>query len=171
MYLQKTQGIALPVNVANKADSVLLMESVWRHVTPGMGGVHKLEQLYNGVLSYAKEYGFDVDHFALPVPKKEIQRPALSSVIQFIAEGLRNDCPIAFLNLSNGKVENLDEWHWVTIVSLNVSENLDVVEATIYDGTKPMTINLKLWYETTRLGGGFIYFVKQEKNRLADTAV
>jgi hypothetical protein len=32
------------------------------------------------------------------------------------------------------------------------------VYAKIYDGAKTITINLKLWYETTSRGGGFVYF-------------
>ena len=96
----------------------------------------------------------------MDIPDKRMSRPALSSVVDFIAKGLDSDCPIAFLNLSNGKVSNLDRWHWVTIVGLETDQDNNHVSAQIFDGGKEFEIDLKLWYETTTLSGGFVFFEK-----------
>lgn len=158
LYLTKAKALPLPHNVHSKADCVHLLESVWRHVTPGFKGVHLIEQLSDGVLAFVKKENVDLSAHLLQVPRSPEERPSLAAVADFITAGLLADCPVAFLNLSNGKLHNLDEWHWVTLVGLQAEEDLGSVQATMYDGAKQTQIDLKLWLETTRLGGGFVYF-------------
>lgn len=161
LYMHKVQGLPLALSVNNKTDCIKLMESVWHHVTPTSKGVYLLEQLSDGVLDFANKNGIALKSFSLNVPKNVRERPSISSITGFISAGLRHDCPVAFLNLSNGKVLNLDEWHWVTIVSLEVEDHSQEIKALMYDGAKQTEIDLKLWSETTLLGGGFVYFTKQ----------
>ncbi len=158
LYLNKVKGMPLPHSADSKAGCVGLMESVWEHVTPTMNGVNRLEILSEGVLALADCVGAGLSSHLLHVPTAPCERPDLSHVVAFIAEGLRQDCPVAFLNLSNGKLHNLDDWHWVTIVSLEVGEDYQSVQAVMYDEGKSTQIDLKLWVETTLLGGGFVYF-------------
>lgn len=158
LYLSKEHGIVLPVEVKTKDDYAELMEAVWEHVTPTNRGIYLPEQLIDGILSFADEYGFKVNSHKLAIPKSKNERPSLSEVVEFISNGLLSDCPVAFLNLSSGKVKNLDEWHWVTLVALEADSALNEVTAVIYDGSEEFQIDLKLWLETTTLGGGFVYF-------------
>jgi len=51
----------------------------------------------------------------------------------------------------------------VTIVGLKTDQDNSRVFAEIFDGGKAFEIDLKLWYETTTLGGGFVFFKKPEK--------
>jgi len=67
------------------------------------------------------------------------------------------DAPIAFLNLNNGKVHNLEAYHWVLITGLDLSHP-SIVLAHILDGGVPLIIDLSLWLETTTSSGGFVYF-------------
>ena len=57
---------------------------------------------------------------------------------------------MAFLNLHNGKVRELDWWHWVTITALEDGR------ADLLDSGKALTIDFRLWYETTKRRGGFV---------------
>lgn len=86
------------------------------------------------------------------------ERPSLSAVMEFIRSGLKEDVPIAFLNLDHGDEENLESWHWVTIAGLYCSEDGQVVQVFICDEGITKQINLKLWLETTVQGGGLVYF-------------
>ena len=65
---------------------------------------------------------------------------------------------MAFLNLCNGEEKNLDRWHWVTIISLEYAKDKNQVLANILDEGVIKKISLSLWYHTTTLGGGFVYF-------------
>lgn len=158
LYLHKALGLPLSHSVENKTDCVRLLESMWKHVTPGFKGVHLIEQLSDGVLAFAQKQNVALDAHLLQVPRDAGERPSLEAIVAFMSEGLRRDCPVAFLNLSNGKLHNLDEWHWVTLVALEIDEESSDVQAVMYDGAKQTHIDLKLWLETTRLGGGFVYF-------------
>lgn len=160
LYLHRAKCISLPVDVNNQSDCIKLMEVVWSHVTPTLKGIYMLQQFYNGVHSFTQAHGYSLEGFSLDIPKKNTERPVLSAIVDFIAEGLLHDCPVAFLNLSNGMVSNLDKWHWVTIVALKTDQNNSYVFAKVYDAAESIIIDLKLWYETTSLGGGFVFFKK-----------
>ena len=67
-----------------------------------------------------------------------------------MAAGLECDCPVAFLNLDNGKIRRLDRWHWVTLIGL------DGDTASIVDNGEAFTMDLRLWYDTTKTRGGFV---------------
>lgn len=56
-------------------------------------------------------------------------------------------------------MKNLDPWQWVTIISLEYSEDGNSVFVNILDEGEIKKIDFKLWYyNTTLLGGGFVYF-------------
>ena len=183
LYLQKSGRIDLPIHVLEQKDCALLMEDVWSHVNPTQNGIYLVEQFCAGIQSFAHSHGFELDCHSLDIPESIESRSGLADAVAFIIRGLAQDCPIAFLNLSNGAVSNLEEWHWVTIVALETdadlatSENLltdDRLDAgdhqaqvlvTIFDGDKSDTIDFKLWYQTTTDGGALIYLdtVKPEE--------
>lgn len=158
LYMHKSKRITLPKDVNCKSDCVTLIDDVWRFVTPTTRGISTIKHFRDGMYKLTQAYGYSIECSSLDIPKKKGLRPPLSSIVDFVSQGLVLDCPIAFLNLSNGKVKNLDEWHWVTIVSLETDKNNENVIAEIYDGEKSIIIDLKLWNETTTLGGGFVYF-------------
>lgn len=164
LYLHRAKNIRLPMAVNNQTDYIKLMEVLWSHVTPTHNGVYMLEQFYNGVHDFAQDHGYCLENFSLYVPEKKTAQPKLSAIVDFISEGLLQDCPVAFLNLSNGDVCNLEKWHWVTIVSLKIDPDNSYVLVKIYDAAESVIIDLKLWYETTTLGGGFVYFRPQTDN-------
>ena len=68
----------------------------------------------------------------------------------FVRRSLERDCPVAFLNLHNGVVKELDWWHWVTVTALEDGR------ADLLDSGEALTIDLRLWYATTRRRGGFV---------------
>ena len=92
------------------------------------------------------------------MPEERGQRPALNEVVDFLRSGLRQDAPVAFLNLCNGEEENLHRWHWVTVVGMEyAADGSQAVLYTLDEGRKK-TVDLGLWLKTTVLGGGFVYF-------------
>jgi hypothetical protein len=42
---------------------------------------------------------------------------------EFVQRAMEQDAPIAFLNLSRGHEIQLQNWHWITITSVNIEEN------------------------------------------------
>ncbi|NTW95641.1 MAG: hypothetical protein HGB31_03380 [Erysipelotrichaceae bacterium] len=133
------------------------MNRVWQYVTPGFGGINRLDRFYNGFSKYLGSMNLTHQHHAFEIPKEVTHRPHLSQVVDFIVAGLSVDAPIAFLNLNNGKVHNLEAYHWVLITGLDLSHP-SIVLAHILDGGVPLIIDLSLWLETTTSSGGFVYF-------------
>ncbi len=138
-------------------DAKATMNIIWNYVTPGFGGINRLDRFYNGYSKYLTSLNIVHFNHALEIPKNIEHRPDLSQVISFIRSGLEDDAPVAFLNLNNGKVHNLDAYHWVIINGLDLSDP-NAVYAYILDGGKRLVINLSLWLETTTASGGFVYF-------------
>jgi hypothetical protein len=143
---------------SNKKNCLLLMEEIWKYVTPRVKGVSTTKMFYEAVLAYAKAKGLDIQCRFFNLPKNKHRRPKLSEVTKFLAEALGKDSPVAFLNLSNGDETNLDSWHWVTVISLAYTENGDQVLVDILDDGQIKRIDLTLWYNTTTKDGGFVYF-------------
>jgi hypothetical protein len=69
---------------------------------------------------------------------------------------------VAFLSLDNGQEELLDSWHWVTLLALQCEEeDGGAVFADVADEGKLLHVDLKKWFDTTNLGGGFVRFVRK----------
>jgi len=143
----------------NKTDVLRLMNEIWEYVTPSVWGVNSTKMLYDGAIDYAVSKGMDLNYNYLNIPQDRAMRPELDEVIDFIAKAIKKDSPVAFLNLCNGEEKNLYRWHWVTIAAINV-KSADEAILTVLDEGKIIYINLSLWYKTTNLGGGFVFFYK-----------
>ena len=133
------------------------MSEIWHYVTPGRMGVNEGTMLSEGVLRYARHVHIDMDAHLAKIPGLHQKRAPLSKIIHFIQHGLNLDCPVAFLNLSNGNLSNLESWHWVTLVALFKNETGEYY-AAISDSGEPKLIRLGQWYESSLLGGTFVYF-------------
>lgn len=141
-----------------KEDWVALMEEMWKYVTPSMRGVNTTKKFYVPLRAFMKSKGLDVEYRFCDVPEKKDHRPQFQNILDFLDEALTKDAPIAFLNLDNGEVKNLDRWHWVTIISLEFTEDGGSAFVNILDEGCVKRIDLALWFKTTHLGGGFVYF-------------
>ena len=158
LYLQGSGRVRLPVEVHDVPSYVALMDAVWRHVTPNLKGVSTLPHFCRGVHGFLRQLGQSLECHTLGIPRRRSRRPTLPDLAAFLAEGLRNDCPIAFLILSSGSVENLEAWHWVTIVSFAYDPTKESLVAEIYNATQSHRVDLKQWLAAPGNGGGFIYF-------------
>lgn len=154
-YLAATQpgkyGCLYDGDCRNRHEMIFLMNKVWHYVTPGMRGLNKSSMFTDGVVRFAKDRGINVTCRTLEVLSDSSLRPSPEQVLDFLVSAFRNDQPVAFLNLSNGQVKNLDNWHWVTLVSTD--ENL---RAEMYDDSGCELIDVALWLETTTGGGAFV---------------
>lgn len=156
IYHQRAGRLGLKDEIQTTADGLALMEQVWHHVKPTAMGVHTPGIFRNGLKTFFQARHVSLQPQALLIPRRKNLRPKLSEVIDFIRTGLEKDSPVAFLNLSNGTVRNLDNWHWVTVTALDDSQS-PRIELEICDNLNRFSIDLKEWYETTHLGGGFVY--------------
>ncbi len=154
-YLARSrQGISSLCNVDNgdKASFLQLMNIMFEYITPGFGGVNSTDIFVIGAKRYASDKGIALQTHVLEIPAMPRQRPTLEGVRQFILSALQSDHPVAFLNLSNGALKNLDNWHLVTLIALEP----DSMTATMCDQGLVSEINLALWLETSMLGGGMV---------------
>lgn len=158
-YLKKTKGIEADNSASSKKSWLAQMEEIWEYVTPTPRGIPTTELFYESVLNYAKAKGIQLECSFLDLPEDKSARPELSAVLQFLEVALLKDAPIAFLNLCNGEEENLHRWHWVTIISLEYNQDGSRIFVRLLDEGLINTIDLVLWYNTTMLGGGFVYFI------------
>jgi hypothetical protein len=84
------------------------------------------------------------------------QREASPMIADFVADGLSSDCPISFLALSNVKEKKLQNWNWIKITSAEIDNTEVIVHAS--DEGHEIVFDLQLWYKTTNLSGGLVYF-------------
>ncbi|MDR1689514.1 MAG: hypothetical protein LBS21_13020 [Clostridiales bacterium] len=136
-----------------------LQNEMFNFVTPGMQGVNTSKLFTSGIIRFGKNRNFNIETFVLEIPKKPFARPNANAVRKFIEEALAADSPVAFLNLSNGALFNLENWHWVTIISLYD----DTLTAEIADQGEAFDINLEEWLKTSLLGGAFVSIKLDEK--------
>lgn len=155
-YLARARGIPALYEFpdARRETFVDYMEDVWKCVTPGVRGLNKVSMYTDGVERFAALRGVAVRTHALEVPARP-GRPDLSDCRAFVEEGLRRDCPVAFLNLHNGEETRLDKWHWVLITGLE--QRPGELACTLADSGNKLEIDLALWHRTARDLGGFVY--------------
>jgi len=145
--------------IFSKEACASLMEKAWWYFSPKVGGISTTSMFCEAFLLYAKSKLLNVQFRVLDVPQDKCRRPKLAQVLSFLEEALEKDMPVAFLNLCNGAVKMLERWHWVTIVSLDKSEDGKRVFVDILDYGVIKKIDLGLWNDSTILGGGFVYFI------------
>lgn len=145
-------------SINNKETWLSLMEETWEYVTPTTKGMPTTKLFYESLLSYAKAKGLEVEYKYCDLPEEKSCRPKLQEILSFIEGSLLKDAPVAFLNLCNGEESTLYRWHWVTIISLEYAEDGSLAFVNILDEGQIKKIDLSLWYDTTTLGGGFVYF-------------
>lgn len=129
-----------------------LMDIVFGYITPGMMGVNSTGIFVDGVVGYGNSRGVKLQTRVLDISPAVCKRPDSEALCDFILQSLSEDLPLAFLNLSNGSLVNLDNWHWVMIVALEPHS----MTATICDQGGTKEISLGEWLNTTALGGGLV---------------
>lgn len=136
------------------------MQTLWSYVTPGSRGLDKPESLLVGCRSFALSRGCRLTGEILKIPAQPEARPTLAACREFLAQALDANCPVAFLNYSNGALQNLDSWHWVPLISMIEGEELPeadpVLLCSILDGGEEKIIDLALWLATTTQGGALV---------------
>lgn len=141
------------IGSADKAHFVKLMSEMFTYVTPGLQGVNTASIFANGVVRYASAHGAALTPCVLEIDRPHAKRPGECAVCEFILNALEADAPVAFLNLSNGSLDNLEGWHWVTIIELDTES----MTAGICDQGSMLDIDLIKWLETSKLGGALVY--------------
>ena len=152
-YLARTRPELAPLypeGAMDRASFTGLMCRVWEHVTPVSHGLNRPEQMAEGMASFAAARGLTLTPGLFVFPSARTKRPPYEQAEAFVRRALERDCPVAFLNLHNGRVKELDYWHWVTITAL------EDTTAVILDSGSALRIDLRLWYETTKRRGGFV---------------
>lgn len=152
--LRPSLAALCPLERREQGTFVTYMDQVWEYVTPGSHGLNRVEMYTDGVTRFCGERGVRLVPHALEVPIGE-ERPGFERCVSFIRAGLTSDCPVAFLNLDNGEVEALDKWHWVLLSALEEGDRGALV--TVVDSGNTFSIDLKLWYDTARNLGGFVW--------------
>ncbi len=149
--------VALPLPTHSREEMRQVMDWVWGYVTSGLRGLNTTGRFVNGLDAIFAELGSPLRCQALDVPQEPEGRPKLSEVAAFLRAGLAQDCPVAFLNLHNGGIPQLETWHWVTVVGISGSGETAALD--IYDNGHRLAVNLPRWLRDTRRGGGFVYVV------------
>ncbi len=145
-----------------KRDFQELMEDVWNYVTPGMQGIPTTAALIKGAAAYISSKNLDIALEELDIPKKKPLRPELPKLLAFIGESVAGDTPVAFLSLDKGDEPLLDSWHWVTLLALEYEEDGSAAFADIADEGKLLHVDLRKWFYSTGIGGGFVRFVRKQ---------
>lgn len=157
-YIEFSEQNQQHMSSLSKKDGLTRLEESWKYITPGDNGIPSTHIFCRKFINLAIVKGISVLCNVIDIPQKKNQRPIFEEVVEFINKAMLEDSPVAFLNLCNGDESRLEKWHWVTIVSLSTDEPSDYAIIEIIDESTIKTIDLKLWYETTTLGGGFIYY-------------
>lgn len=153
-YLSQTRPALAPLRPlagGTRTGFAQYMQALWPYVTPGARGLDKPESLVLGCRSFALSRGCRLEGEILKIPRRREDRPTPAACRDFLLRALDSDCPVAFLNYSNGSLPNLDSWHWVPLIALTEGEG--VLLCTVLDEGEEKVIDLALWLETTLLGG------------------
>ena len=139
----------------SRKDCLSLMEDVWESVTPSRNGIPTTALLQSKIHLWMERKGLFCHFNQLDISLESL--PPLCSITSFLKTSLEKDLPVAFLNLDAGKEPVLDNWHWVTIISLDCPSSSEAYIQFLDEGMVKKA-DLSLWLSTTRKGGGFLSF-------------
>lgn len=142
------------LNVKSRDEALPIMLDMWKYATPRMHGLYKSKWLRDGLASYLQEKGLKGKVESLSISSIRLLAPKFPQVKDFIAGGLKADCPIGFLNLHSGGEPIPYHWHWMPIVEME--EKVDGTYCTLWDEGNAYVFNLENWVKTTQFGGGFV---------------
>ena len=135
-----------------RTDFEELMNIMFGFITPTTRGVNTTAIFTEGLECYSRFRGLPLVTRTLEIPPAICSRPSKQELSDFLVAAFEADLPVAFLNLSNGTLKNLDNWHWVLLISLDT----DTMMATMCDQGRTKEIALGEWLKSTVLGGGFV---------------
>ena len=143
-----------PPGAVSERDLFLaLMDEMITYVKPTVRGVNTPAIFTDGMARYVLTHNLNLTSRVLEIPELTKKRPPPGQLAAFVIKAVQSDAPVAFLNLSNGSLKNLDNWHWVTIVAFD-----DVaMVADVCDQGQTFGVDLGEWLATTALGGAFVY--------------
>lgn len=156
-YLYATRKNSAPL-LLTKGACLQCMEEVWKYVTPGPQGISSTQKFCKGLDAYARAKSLRLQTDVLDIPRYRSKRPPFSETLAFLDNALKNDLPIAFLNLHNGQEPILDSWHWVTIISVEYASDASKAFVGILDEGMRKNIDFSMWFHTTLWGGGLVVF-------------
>jgi hypothetical protein len=135
------------------------MDEIYPFVKPGPMGLNRVELFSEDVVTFAASRGILLTpHVFAVTDNRTPDRPPVSALTAFIKAGFDADCPLGFLNLSRGRVKNLQNWHWISVTSADLEA--DRLMARASDEGVPREFDLRLWYMSTRMRGGLVYFTQ-----------
>lgn len=135
------------------------MGEIFPFVAPGPMGLNRVELFSEGVVAFAASRDILLIPHVFPVSgNRDPSRPPVSALMAFVRAGLSADCPLGFLNLSRGDEKNLQDWHWISIISADFKT--DQLTARASDEGILREFDLGLWYLSTQMSGGFAYFTQ-----------
>jgi len=140
----------------SKEDYIRHMEVLFDYVKPGPMGVNHVDKYIKGVNQYVKSKGLYLKTNLLSVDKETKDNRTKKELAEFSQKAMELDAPIAFLTLSRGSELRLQDWHWITITSVQIEENH--IWAIASDEGMERKFDLLLWYLTTGMHGGLIYY-------------
>lgn len=140
----------------NYKNSTEMLEVIWNHVTPSLAGLYSIDSFKKGVEKYAASRGIELKGKTMPISFFKNKRIDILELSNFIEESLNNNRPVAFLNLSSGKVVNLSSWHWTLVMGIEKEQNTTLL--VLFDEGEFKKIDLDTWLSTTKLKGGFVSF-------------
>jgi hypothetical protein len=154
-YLTANRFVKQNEDCSNHKNRIELMNLMWSYITPTLSGVSNTRLFQQKFQQFTQEKQINSVFDSINIVKQKDRRLKLEKVINFISQAIAADCPIAFLNLDHGNQSEIDSWHWTIIVSItpNNSHSYDV---DVLDNGTLKKLSLSSWYQTTRLGGGFV---------------
>jgi hypothetical protein len=139
---------------------IALMDEMFTCVTPSHMGVNTSKIFTDGLCKYAENRGVSISCRTLEIPVLGHRRPDAAELAEFMRISIGEDRPVAFLNLSNGELRNLDNWHWVNITAFDETS----LQATIRDDMKKWDIDLGRWLRSSVLGGALVAIKDSDVN-------
>ena len=138
-------------DISKKDEFTELMKAIYPYVKPGLVGIMPADYI-KGAVEYSKDKGIELTSDLLTVPATQSKRPSFEYMSRWIAAAIEEDSPVAFLNLSSGRVKNLDGYHWVTIVAIDVEAGM----VKIVDNGRLLDVNIAKWLKRSTMGGAFV---------------
>ena len=136
-----------------KEEFIILMQELWNYITPGMRGVDTVSKYKDGYDKYLKTSNLELSKSKILI----LEDSSIDEVEDYLIEAINSDHPVAFLNLNNGSENQIDSWHWTTIVS--IEKNDTDIYVNVCDEGLLKKVNLSNWIKTSN-NGSFIYYYK-----------
>lgn len=156
-FASRAHGYIEASHVYTRSEMVEQLHDLSQVLKPGLLGLFRPSRYEAGLNSFFASRGMDYacESLSLSLFHRRSQ-DLFEDALDFIQEHLLLDVPVSFLLYDRGGSEQVESWHWVTVVGYRYDSDLNQHTLVLLDHNHWVEFDFGAWFKRSLLGGALV---------------